>query len=444
MNADALGPRLVSTARVLAWSLRERHAPFRPPATVAAVRDARLRALVRYASEEVPHYRELFSDLGIDPREIRTVDDLRALPLLDKETVQRDTARFRPVSPEREHAVPFPTSGSSGTPLTVFHDPAAMLRYLAVAERERAPMRRLVGARRYRTLVLGHAATAGVRARAYYRRATLLPPRPGRSLVPVDAQPEAIAASVAAERPDVLAGRGNHVEWVFELLATGAISFPLPKAVRYYADTMTAEGRRLIEERFGVPVASVYGAGEAFKIGFTCEERTGFHLHADVCHVRVIRPDGVDAPPGEAGEVVISNLVNRGTVLFNYRLGDVSALVPHACPCGRSLQLMDVVQARVNEMITLRDGTLVHPLLVSAALRLDGLLRFRLVQEATDRFRLEAVTIDDAAHDRLVAALPALEGLLGGARVDVDRRSALDDSPTRKYRRVVALAEDRA
>ena len=58
-------------------------------------------------------------------------------------------------------------------------------------------------------------------------------------------------------------------------------------------------------------VMSRYCAVEAFKIGYFCEERTGFHLHDDLCHVRIVRADGTARRAGEPGEIVISNLVNH-------------------------------------------------------------------------------------------------------------------------------------
>jgi len=427
---------------VLAWSARDLRTPFLAPEKIHALRDARLRALVRHAAEHVPHYRELFRDAGIDPREIATADDLAALPLLEKETVQRAPDRFRSTGPEGVRAVPFPTTGSSGTPLVVFHEPAALLRYLSTGVRQDHVLRRLLGVRGGRTLMLAHPSSTGPRARAFYRRATLLPGRPARKgrLSP-EAPVAELVETVNARRPDVLAGWGNTIESLFRLAAAGDVRLHRPRLVRYHAEGMSEGGRRLVEEGFGIPVLSSYVAVETFRIGFSCERRTGHHLHEDCCHVRVVRPDGSDAPRGEPGEVVVSNLLNRGTVLLNYRLGDVAALLPEACPCGRSFRLLGAVQGRVSEILELEDGTRVHPWSVANAVQHEGLLRFQLVQEERTRFRLDVVTIDDAAHDRLVAALPELERILGGARVDVVRRAALDESPGRKHRRVVALGE---
>lgn len=124
--AYSLGERLVATARVIAALPGDRWTPFLSEASVHEIRDARLRAIARHAAETVPYYRDLFRERRIDPGEIRSVDDLRRLPLLAKETVQRDPDRFRSGSPAIANAVPFPTSGSSGTPLTVLHEPAAL------------------------------------------------------------------------------------------------------------------------------------------------------------------------------------------------------------------------------------------------------------------------------------------------------------------------------
>jgi phenylacetate-coenzyme A ligase PaaK-like adenylate-forming protein len=247
---------------------------------------------------------------------------------------------------------------------------------------------------------------------------------------------------VNARRPDVLAGGGSSIELLFRLAAAGDVSLHRPRLVKYQSDAISEDGRRLIEEGFGIPVLSSYAAVETFRIGFFCERRTGHHLHEDCCHVRVVRPDGSDAAPGEPGEVVVSNLVNRGTVLLNYRLGDVAALLPEACPCGRSFRLLGPVEGRVIEFVRLADGTRVHPWSVGHAVRSDGLLRFQLIQEERMRFRLEVVTTDDEAHARVVErATGTLRAVLGGAEISVVRRDTLEETPSRKFRRVVALPD---
>jgi phenylacetate-CoA ligase len=442
---DPLADRLAATARVLAALPRDRRTPWLPPRKVHALRDARLRTLVRHAARHVPHYRDLFAERGIDPNDVASAVDLRELPLLDKETVQREPERFRSPSPHAERTLPFPTSGSSGTPLVVFHTRTALLRYLSIGERRREVIRHLLGSGRHKTVAIVHPDSTGSRTRAIYRRLTLLPARPGRVQVSPEAEVEEIVAVLVEHRPDIVNGWGSAVEALFRLAAAGAIRIPLPKLVEFHAQAMSDDGRRLIEDELGISVISDYGSVETFAIGFLCERRTGFHLHEDACHVRVVREDGTDAPHGEPGEVIVSNLVNRGMVLLNYRLGDVAALLPDACGCGRGFRLLGAVQGRVDEIVRLADGRRVHPFSVAAAVHQEGLLRFRLSQEARARFLLEVVTADEDGYALVLdAALPNLRALLGGAEVKVARRTALREGAREKFRRVLALPEDAA
>ena len=48
---------------------------------------------------------------------------------------------------------------------------------------------------------------------------------------------------------------------------------------------------------------------------------------------------------------MVSNLVNRGTVLLNYRLGDVAAKLDGRCACGRTLPMMSFLEGRSDEWI---------------------------------------------------------------------------------------------
>src|SRR4029453_5918980 len=110
-------------------------------------------------------------------------------------------------------------------------------------------------------------------------------------------------------------------------------SFHRPQAITYSSDGMSNTTRRFIKETLGVPIVSTYEAIEAFKIGFECLHGRGLHLKITLYPVRIVNARGESLPDGESGDVVVSNLVNRATVLLNYRLGDLSRLLAESCPC---------------------------------------------------------------------------------------------------------------
>ena len=96
---------------------------------------------------------------------------------------------------------------------------------------------------------------------------------------------------------------------------------------------------------FGIPAFSIYASVEAPSIGFECKEHRGIHINEDIYPVRIVDGSGRSLPPGERGEVVVSNLVNRAMVLLNYRLGDLAALPSRPLPL-RPLPADDVLPGR--------------------------------------------------------------------------------------------------
>src|SRR6185369_15829969 len=110
----------------------------------------------------------------------------------------------------------------------------------------------------------------------------------------------------------------------------------------------------------GIPVISSYQSCEFLRIAHQCERRGGFHLYSDQVALRVIDERGNDVAPGATGEAVASNLVNRATVLLNFRLGDRIALDAARCACGRTLPLIAAIDGRNDDLLLRRSGERVH------------------------------------------------------------------------------------
>jgi phenylacetate-CoA ligase len=443
--SSGLLARTAATARVLGRVRREQRIPYASRDRLIARRDARVRDLARYAAGTVPFYRDVFRAEGIDPDEILRVDDLARLPLIDRDLVLADPERFRSASRLGAEAVPFRTNGTTGLSLLVHHDRDSLLANMAFGERERIVETHFVGRRLgYTTLSVGwdYGSTAA-HARAVNRSSTLIPGLP-RVRVPMSEPFDRLVQTIDEVQPEVIRSCGSHLEAFFRLVAARDLRMHLPKVVLYGSDSMSREGRTFIEERFGVPVISRYNCVECFKIGFLCEEREVFHLHEDLCHVRVLRPDGSEADKGEVGEVVISNLVNRGTVLLNYQMGDIAALVDGECPCGRELALLTELQGRANNVLYLADGSFVHEVGVWVIVRRrPEVIQFQLVQRERSRFelRLSTATPDDFA--RLAGPIISeLTPLLGeAATIEPVYREELPPGPRGKFRYVVPLGQ---
>jgi phenylacetate-CoA ligase len=137
---------------------------------------------------------------------------------------------------------------------------------------------------------------------------------------------------------------------------------------------------------------------------------------------------------------VISNLVNRGTVLLNYRLGDLGRLTTEACACGRTARVLARLDGRVHELIRLSGGTIIVPSPVEGVItRPEEVRAYQLIQLEPERFELRLVTAG-GDFERLRATVGSeLSSLLAGARVDVVRVAEIDRGGMGKYRRIVPV-----
>ena len=444
-NLAALTTRLRTTLALARAAAGQRRVPWLPDAERHAMRDARVRTLVRYAAETVPHYRDLFAEAGIDPAAIHTAEDLERLPQVSRATIGAGPRRFVSESERGHDSILFPTNGTTGTPLEIWHDRRSVLENIALGERERVVEAHFTGKRlRYSVVDVNYGPRdTGFQVLRFYREATAIPVRPRRHMLRVDDPFETVVEEVNRVRPDVLQGYGSYLEAFFERLdATGA-DMHIPSLVLYGSDTMSAEGRDFIETRFGVPVISRYNAVEAFKIGFVCEERSGVHVEDDLCHLRVLDADGEPAGPGELGEVVISNLVNHGTVLLNYRLGDLAAWSAEPCPCGRRTPLLSGVEGRLERTLHLPDGRFVPEGAIQVLLKDRGALSFQLVQTAPEGYELKLVAPSPDAYERLVpTAVDGLRDLLGsGTQVQTTFHETLPPAPRGVFQYVVPLGD---
>lgn len=440
-SARTLARRIRGSAFVARAAYGQRKIPYLPWPEIEARRDRRVSETARYAAATVPHYRELFETAGIEPSTLARAADLERLPVLEKETVRRDPDRFVSESPAGQSSVPFLTSGTTGLRLRIHHDRRSLLLNTAYRERQRHVEVRLCGKElRSLKVTIDRPGGTGNKVRKLLDESTVLLRQ--RTVTLSSADPiELIVRRIDELRPDILRSAGSTIELLFRTVAASGARMHLPRVAVYGDDMMTSEARELIQRDFGVPVVSHYNAVEAFHIGFTCEASGPFHLYHDLTHVAVL-PDGAEQPEREGrGAVVISNLVNRGTVLLNYRLGDVATLSWAQCPCGRSGPVLTDLEGRVEDFIWLVDGTRVSPRLVWDAIRKhESVIRYQLVQVEPARFELGLVTDSPDDYACTVGGIVAeLRQLLHGARIAPRFDATLARPMDRKFRPVVAL-----
>ena len=425
----------------------DRHVPRWPPERIARLQERRLRSMIRHAYRSVPFYRRAMDERRLKPTDIRTAADLEKLPLVDSLTVRARIDDFvsRAVAPQSRQ--PFYSSGSqSGVQKLVYWDDRALLRMLAYSERDRGVLRRLShrswGQDQLFVLPLN---SSVIKFRHFWDARTFVPRSVARRhFLPPDAPFEVALDRMNTVRPHVVFSYGSWAEQFFRTLADRGLTAAVPRVWSYGADTLGRSARDWIEATYGCLIYSAYGAVESGRLGWECELRSGFHLNVDQCAVRLVDHEGGTVAPGEVGEVVVSNLHNRATVLLNVRLGDLGVMDPSPCPCGRSLPVLKSFEGRVSELIRLADGRAFPARTIETMFRdqLQGALASQIVQPEVGVVHWRLVPSAAADRDALSQGLLARSRELFGPDADlaIDFVAAIPRTAEGKLLRVVTSA----
>ncbi len=132
-----------------------------------------------------------------------------------------------------------------------------------------------------------------------------------------------------------------------------------------------AATRERIEAAWGARLFDHYGLTEVGPTAVECVESPGnMHVMGRDYIAEVIDPaTGAAVPPGEPGELVLTNLGRWGSPLIRYRTGDLVRVDPRPCPCGRPWpRLAGGILGRTDDMIHLR-GNNVYPAALEAVVR---------------------------------------------------------------------------
>jgi phenylacetate-CoA ligase len=160
-------------------------------------------------------------------------------------------------------------------------------------------------------------------------------------------------------RPRLLNGYVEGVHEFAQFALEHRLALPRPTAVAVTASMLHPQQREFIQSVLGAPVYDCYRSAEVPWLAAECVFRSGLHVMADARRLEVIGPDGLSAPPGTEGDVVVSDLTNRVFPLLRYRIGDRSALLADACPCGRPLPLIQPISGRIADVLHGEDGRMV-------------------------------------------------------------------------------------
>ena len=146
------------------------------------------------------------------------------------------------------------------------------------------------------------------------------------------------------------------------------------------------------------------GASEVGAHSFSCEVQAGIHLIESEFIAEVLnRETSKSVAVGEVGELVITNLGRFGFPVIRYRTGDLVRLNREPCRCGRTFARFEGgVLGRADDMTTVR-GVNVYPMAIeSLIVRFPQVVEYRITVSRVremDEMEIEVELVDGADED---------------------------------------------
>ena len=344
----------------LLWETRRRgQEQWFAPNRLTELRRLRLRRLIGVAAA-TPYYREAFSAAGLKGSDLTQDGILSQLPVLEKATLQQRGTEMltRALSPE---LVTVATSGSTGQPLRVYRSVEDQAQVSAAWAR----IFRAYGRRTFdRQVNIGSGRSVARKGpAALLRKLGVLQVHQLSSFDSMEHQLEILRRV----KPQLLSAYGIGLELISEAVIDAGIQDLRPRVLYTSGTALSPRGRHLAELAFGRRPLDVYAANEVGPIAWECPVQPGaLHLNDDSQIIEVLDEQGHPAPPGEVGQVVVTQLLCLTLPLIRYRIGDLTRLREEPCPCGRGLRLMSPVLGRTQHTIRSPDGRMLNTVVVSA------------------------------------------------------------------------------
>ncbi len=318
----------------------------------------RLQAVVNRVYMNVPFYRRKFDQAGVNPEDIKSLDDLRRLPFTTKDDLRENYPYGLFAVPLREVVRIHASSGTTGQPTVVGYTKADIKTWANLVAR----ILTAGGVTKDDVvqIAFGYGLFTGGFGLHYGAE------KIGASVIPTSSGNTRRQIKIMQDfRTTTLICTPSYALVVADTMEEMGIN-PNSLSLKYGlfgAEPWSEAMRQEIQEKLKITATDNYGLSEVMGPGVAgeCLEQKGLHINEDHFIVEVINPETLEpVEPGEVGELVITTLTKEAFPVIRFRTRDLTRLIPEPCACGRTFVRMQRVLGRTDDMIIVK-GVNVFP-----------------------------------------------------------------------------------
>jgi phenylacetate-CoA ligase len=147
------------------------------------------------------------------------------------------------------------------------------------------------------------------------------------------------------------------------------------------------------------------------------------------------------APPGQAGQIAITDLLNYGMPFVRNKIGDWGRVATEPCECGSHLPLLSGLEGRDTDMIYRPDGSqILGGMIIDICWDLKEVTALQIVQKQLDSVELVLEVNEHYRPEVGEKAVSELRLFLGeNARIELRTVDEIPRNPTSgKYQEVIS------
>lgn len=372
-----------------------------------------LKAHLQHAHDHSPYYRDSFAAAGVRPDQVKSLDDLRRFPFINKHVLRDRQLAVPPFGdlvavPERDIVYISASSGSTGVPTASPFTGQDFDDWIDYEARQfwssgLRPEDRYCHSLNFSLFVGGPCVLGAQKLGTLSIHAGTVP---SERLLAILRQFQATAIwttpSYAWYLGETAVKEGIDIRNdlnVKRIFVAGEPGGSIP------------ETRQRIESLWGASVYDYYGLSDIFgSCAGMCEEKNGLHWAEDHILVEVLDPEsGEPVREGERGEMVLTTLRKSARPMIRFRTGDIVSFTSKPCACGRTAIRMLGVHGRLDDMLIIK-GVNVFPSDIEAIARKDHDFtgEYKLIVERENHLDKLTVEVERAAgfhsgDDELIA-----------------------------------------
>jgi phenylacetate-CoA ligase len=332
---------------------------------MAALQSERLVTTVKRVYHNIPSYRSKMQESGLQPGDIRSIEDISKLPFTLKSDL-RDNYPFGMFTvPMSEIVRLHASSGTTGKPTVVGYTRNDLSMWSEVVTRSLC----MAGVVKNDIVQVayGYGLFTGGLGLHYGTEnlgATVIPISGGNTEKQIQLMQD-FGSTVIACTP-------SYALFLAEAMREMGVN-PSELKLRvgiFGAEPWSENMRREIENKLKIKAIDIYGLSEVVGPGVSCECHCqgGSHVNEDHFYPEIINPETLEpVPHGQMGELVFTTVTKEGIPVIRYRTRDLTRLVYDHCECGRTLVRMEKCIGRSDDMLIIR-GVNVFPSQIESAL----------------------------------------------------------------------------